>query len=1621
MSVLRPITWHANSTLTGSAVIQAVLSDLNTERRSDLAAYLRENQPDLTRYADRQIPIALEAQRQQQVTMAGEEEDVIEKPILLAEMPTSYSGVIPALQSLIANLVDEGPPVAAADSDKGGKRRRNSGTARIRPKYKRNPFLPEDQDPLSLFLARTQNPRNVPVQPYECRRAARLLLPHTVGEKPDFSRSQVMGLIRLIEQEMERREDAFTPTGPKETQPSPEDYRIVLPNAGSYPWMHNGTSEGLVSWSWSGAPTFKLFMPANKTFGGVDVFRLVKTLEAEGQYCTVRVLARGQYSEYEITSGIDAVKTWAELLRGESQDEFAARLEAAELLWRIVQPMSAQVRRTPDALTAEEVKQLEDFYAKAGNRGLSDEMYRGLYDSPWVKAVYQILHAIPAQTAVVTGYPHGTPADLAEARPGEVTLVLPPNVMPFRIQQMETSWRIWVGTGTNVNAPYWFTKEKSHPPVEGLKYSAASFKWPKFERRNIWSKDLEADKAFSASTQDVKETVLPNFESNITNWFQLDPLVSKRFSLIHIAAALRAAALGQTLTNAEESANANLDLELIYALSQGSDAPGVRLGAGRIHPVQVTSPDTGRTMTVEGVSPEVREKIKYLVPGTHFKGVKLVFEAGAGVGNKGKASKKVFRPLPYQQVGIAFIHATGCRAMIADEMGLGKTIQAIGALAVDPSPVTGKRMLPALVICPSSVVVNWINEIKTWLPQASVGAWVKGKQQNFDVTVLSWTMAGRNYAEHLGHYQTVILDEAHYGKRLYKTSNSAARPTLSQILSGKLPAGSNSQYVLRTFGAVAISQSAPHAILLTGTPLENGDKDLDKLWTYCYILNPVVYSNQKEFISQIFGQEQKRGERRRVVLEAEVPPGMDKPAWLERVHKLLGRYMIRRTKSTVTEQIKLGCMYVPGYNHSDAGCVGSTTEIVTGVQEGDTDILMNSRRRSNRSRGYAYTAKVQARRNAALQDLGGFMRLGVTKTIEYRYIALNPAQVKLIEAVNENLLGVIAEAEKRRKIKDVAAKLYDDNDFSFDTIQRYVALVNAAHAEKDAADIQDVVLAVYHYLRSTVGLVKIQATLDFIHQTIVVEKEPLLVWFDQLSIVRAVSNAIEGKTEFRDPDTGELVKMDFQPLLVRGKPVQYAVVTGESSPEQKAEAVRRFQSGEIDLLLCSKALREGVTLTRAAKALFVEFWWVPAWLMQAEDRIYRIGQTRDTQITYLVCPRLPNSKEGLTVDSMDDKMMTMLQRKRKAAETVLGGDSFQTGSEVEEGEEEDEIDTEEEEVAATKKGISEALSGLAEILARAGSDMFITENDVITELQSNLPEVEVYELTKKGQNANYVEEGYKLLSPSREWEARAYKSGLTYKIDHERLLQFVNRQDNRTLYYQDLSALANTDDPRAVNLRSEFHKEPQMSEKDVMKYMGMLNGLADGKRKQPGILQFIGDTSVLRYGETEERTILRFMQNRAQWRIENAKKNPYRFEAPDLLKALKANQIVPPTFTLKKLAEVMASLETGEVSGKKGDQRRLVFRKTEKVRLQSNPSSGNTRINAIRKAMPMLVQRDQIAAIPETTKALLAALPHPEGQQAANLYVELRDAVTLAEKTGFTVPKAARAALSKAYAELSRG
>ncbi len=179
---------------------------------------------------------------------------------------------------------------------------------------------------------------------------------------------------------------------------------------------------------------------------------------------------------------------------------------------------------------------------------------------------------------------------------------------------------------------------------------------------------------------------------------------------------------------------------------------------------------------------------------------------------------------PYQRQGVAwlqFLRENKFGGILADEMGLGKTLQ---TLAFFNSCHTNRKLSgPVLIVCPTSLVFNWLAEAKKFTPGLKVVALHgTGRHERFediaksDLVITSYALIRRDAERYRElEFDTLVLDEAQHIKNR-QTQNALAVKAVR----------------------------AGHRFVLTGTPMENSVLDL---WSIIDFLMPGYLGSATDF------------------------------------------------------------------------------------------------------------------------------------------------------------------------------------------------------------------------------------------------------------------------------------------------------------------------------------------------------------------------------------------------------------------------------------------------------------------------------------------------------------------------------------------------------------------------------------------------------------------------------------------------------------------------------------------------------------------------------------------------------------------------------------------------------
>ncbi len=168
---------------------------------------------------------------------------------------------------------------------------------------------------------------------------------------------------------------------------------------------------------------------------------------------------------------------------------------------------------------------------------------------------------------------------------------------------------------------------------------------------------------------------------------------------------------------------------------------------------------------------------------------------------------------PYQAQGLnwlCFLRQYRLGGILADDMGLGKTIQTLAFLLHEKQQ--GRLEKGSLIVCPTSLVGNWLNEATKFAPSlklvvshGSKRAQVLEAMEQSDIVVTTYPLIVRDQQYYIEKaFDHLILDEAQLIK------NTQAKVTL-----------------------VVNELNADFKLCLSGTPLENHLGELKSLMDFC--------------------------------------------------------------------------------------------------------------------------------------------------------------------------------------------------------------------------------------------------------------------------------------------------------------------------------------------------------------------------------------------------------------------------------------------------------------------------------------------------------------------------------------------------------------------------------------------------------------------------------------------------------------------------------------------------------------------------------------------------------------------------------------------------------------------
>jgi SNF2 family DNA or RNA helicase len=219
---------------------------------------------------------------------------------------------------------------------------------------------------------------------------------------------------------------------------------------------------------------------------------------------------------------------------------------------------------------------------------------------------------------------------------------------------------------------------------------------------------------------------------------------------------------------------------------------------------------------------------------------------------------------PYQLEGLSwmqFLAANKFGGILADDMGLGKTVQVLAHMCLEKE--AGRLENPFLVVCPTSVLPNWISETEKFAPRLRILSLAGSdrfsrfrKVGAADVVLTTYPLIARDAQFYKAiEWHGIALDEAQF----VKNPDTQAAMLVCQL-------------------------KANHRFCVTGTPIEN---HLGDLWSHFHFLIPDLLGERSSFNRHIREPIEKCGDMRmRQVLARRVAP-----------------FVLRRTKAQVAAEL----------------------------------------------------------------------------------------------------------------------------------------------------------------------------------------------------------------------------------------------------------------------------------------------------------------------------------------------------------------------------------------------------------------------------------------------------------------------------------------------------------------------------------------------------------------------------------------------------------------------------------------------------------------------------------------------------------------------------------------------
>jgi len=307
------------------------------------------------------------------------------------------------------------------------------------------------------------------------------------------------------------------------------------------------------------------------------------------------------------------------------------------------------------------------------------------------------------------------------------------------------------------------------------------------------------------------------------------------------------------------------------------------------------------------LSPTKKIAKKLHCMGFRFSGNAKIFIEGMPEKNKSaecaKSGKGIdygeLKPLelrPYQKEGVEWLCGSKGHGLLGDEMGLGKSVQIASYLHF-------ANAFPALIVCPSSLKLNWQREMKIWTKKKCLVLEglspyeIESFIVDYPVVIINYDILGRKdkKAVEAENKRWAAAKKMHVPYRKKTIHPTGWADVLKKIGFAAIVCD-ESQFIgerdtARTQSVVDICKAVPKAkrIFASGTPYTSAAR---QFFTTLYLIDPKTFSNRWKYQMDYCGAVKTRfGWRFKGLTNG------------ERLHALIKPLMLRRLKKDVLAEL----------------------------------------------------------------------------------------------------------------------------------------------------------------------------------------------------------------------------------------------------------------------------------------------------------------------------------------------------------------------------------------------------------------------------------------------------------------------------------------------------------------------------------------------------------------------------------------------------------------------------------------------------------------------------------------------------------------------------------------------